>query len=579
MRAEVRASFQTVEIFSKLLGRKLYLKNAAKAHTSSYIITVPFDSANLYTEVEQALSYAVFGSDARARDMFASLYAEEALKRYSEYAVLDAKTIRSWLTTAINILEAERVLSLWGRLYAGSEARIRSFRHNTNHDTPDEAMHDALKYFQCLAAGHYPEDTEFLAFREVFEEALGAVRYGTFDTTLLATKNLLARMVHLLSSVSMDPHESEEQKVAAFSQIIETKTEPAPPPAYSCSQYAPEEAAEAAYDRAVRALNQDVGNSNQLDHEFGRQRVSMNHHLQNLEDKASRVSRSRDEDVAKNVEARVLFEDVEGHYVLPDIPEDEAATARLRSFFIRVLGKRTHGLEDQGTTVDVAAHLQQKVAQRTGPVFRASPLGRGFHMLILLDLSSSMRGERARQCLRTHRVLQKALDFPFVTLDVWGFNSTEGGVITIRRFSKKVGLDPNDPAIHGTTPLHLAVRVGRKHLEASTAKKHICIVTDGAPIQYSREMETKHTHKEIPRSTLLRLVQEEVQRTREAGIGVTTAVIPDGMGKLPDALSYEDLGAMFGPTHSWQVLKDDQTFAHDLARLVSSSFSKFLRHG
>jgi hypothetical protein len=199
------------------------------------------------------------------------------------------------------------------------------------------------------------------------------------------------------------------------------------------------------------------------------------------------------------------------------------------------------------------------------PVFPSDVNGRGFKSLILIDRSSSMSGHRTQQAERSCRVISRALKFPFVENAVWGFQSWDDGQVDITRFAPGMETFTSEECqVGGTTPLHTAVRVAVRHLEAGSERKHLFIVSDGFPV-YAR----KGGHQFGTR-VLMGFVRDEVRRARSHGIGVTGVMI--GNDVKAGGMSF-----MFGSDRHWKVL--DKVFGSDLVQLVTRSFMDYLRSG
>lgn len=302
--------------------------------------------------------------------------------------------------------------------------------------------------------------------------------------------------------------------------------------------------------------------------------------MENIADSAKNAVRNvfhEDEYLKKDAMARIVFQDVSSskeEFNVYDtdqdydpMREDRATVQRLRSQFFRVMGKRKAQLQDYGCEVDVPALLERKLTGEPMPVFRSDELGRGFKAMLLLDRSGSMMGSRTTYVERASKILSRAMKFPFVELDIWGFRSTESGQVDIDRYDRRNESFSNNTGrsrVGGVTPIHIASRVARKALERSTAVRHMFILTDGFPVYSGRK-------GYFPTWQLMVYTRQEVEKARKAGIGVTGVLIGND-------LSPKHLGYMFGHHRHWRVL-GNQRFGSDLVQLVTSSFVDFLKNG
>jgi hypothetical protein len=590
---EVRAAaYKTVDVFSAIVGRRLYVREGVAQRITDYVIMVPYDDECFYERVEHGISHILFGSNALGRDTFVFQYVDAIVKQAKEQAGVNvsATTLRDGIKYILGVLEAERVTSLWGQLYRGSEVLIRRFRHDETKHLMETAAKNVLHYITLIATDHDVKRHGEIAWMEpVVRAALKRVQFGTFKSTLLTTKWLVLQLVdHLVSLAKSEANNGEDatvdERAAALEQMSQAMSSP---PAsqkdkvndFVESKYKPPGAEERAHDEAIEVINAEVENDAVMGEEMTRERDKMSAYVEDIRQKVVQRATQVESDLKKDVKAKVLFIDLKASdmdetqgYALT--VEDQNTISRMRAFFFQVMGRRKQILEDTGVEPDIPAVIHRRLSHRAEPVFRAEKPGRGFKAMLLLDRSGSMLAEKTMQCDRGRKVLQRALKFPFVEIVTWGFNATDG-TISLARFDNEVQslyAKGNLAPIAGGTPLHLAIQVARQYLERGNEKKHIFVLTDGAPIFWRFDGEP------ITSSALRRFVRREIDAARRKGIGVTTLIIQDEFG-LPEGLTVNNLHQMLGPANTWRILPQDGSFGADLSKVVMGNFLEYLRHG
>ena len=164
--------------------------------------------------------------------------------------------------------------------------------------------------------------------------------------------------------------------------------------------------------------------------------------------------------MTKNTFGKVNLKDIKAGHATSLEAHDLSTANRLRALFYRLLGRRKALLHDTGSAIDVMAYIEAMVSKQPVPCFTHEDRGRGFKVMVLIDRSSSMAGEKTREAERACKVLARALDFPFVDFHVWGFQSKKDGELDLTRFDKRaLAFSTKEARVEGNTPLHLALRV------------------------------------------------------------------------------------------------------------------------
>jgi hypothetical protein len=271
---------------------------------------------------------------------------------------------------------------------------------------------------------------------------------------------------------------------------------------------------------------------------------------------------------------------------------DEQAVKRLRTLFGRVKGRAERALDHDGTEVDIEAYIERRVNGDNRPVFRSETRGRGFKCILLVDRSGTMTGVKTQQAERAYRVLRAALNFPFVEMRAWGFNSLDYGRTTLYRFAPDMPCftTPKSP-VGGFTPLHTGIDLAVKELRRGTERKVLFVLTDGFPEHFNAEGQAygKRQMLDFVRQSVraaaaaqVRIVGTfigEIERARTSThASVREALESEADASLESAVSREHLAYMFGPPTNWRVL-DPRRLGDELIALVTDTFRDFLRRG
>jgi len=287
----------------------------------------------------------------------------------------------------------------------------------------------------------------------------------------------------------------------------------------------------------------------------------------------------RDTWLTKEAMAKVAFHDVGKSEVtgMPALDHEARKTIKhLQAVFMRVLGRRKFSLDETGSEIDISTWLERRSTGVPLDCFKHEESGQGFQALILVDLSQSMMGMKIAQAERACRILRRSMDFPFVRVEVWGFSSLYNGQCDIYRFDPKLQDVPVSEYVEGMTPLHVAVRLGSRHLQNSSADKHLIILTDGMPcFQNTKGMGYKTR-------ALMKFIHDAVQKGRVRGVHTTTVAIGHQYNRSGAApviqydIEVHDMRKMFGPRKCWRRVKPDD-LGRNLVTLATDSFINYLR--
>lgn len=624
--------YKTVDVFAGVCDRKLWLTDArdGQPKTNGYLIEVPFSHSRAYQYTEHEISHILFQSDFLAKQKFVEEYSKKIGQvAKGAGAPINERMLRAGLEGIIGVLDDERVISLWGLLYKGSEAVMRRMKHDDAAPHLDAAHGDYISLLICIASGNDIPSGKLDRFVPYMREALRKVHLRDYFGCLVAAKWLLVQLVSEIirqsrgedpppaspfqpgtgqggrfgsqdnpgdekpPSLPWEPNEAQNASEDPSGGHGEDAWEP---PEVEAGLEARSEAMQDVIDglghapkaltsevgeakfkrrgeeakanrRALAAINANVKDSGKLEDAL---EVSSAQMLQ-IANKARHATKNaprHDDRIRQESYAKVVFQDVipserrDRHAGLGG--GDEDTVSRLRAMFHRVIGRRVNTLEEAGSQIDIPAYLERRMTNEPLPVFRVDRLGRGFKTVVLVDRSSSMSGRRTAQAERACRIISRALDFPFVTRSVWGFQSWKNGQVNITRFRAGHEIFESDSAmVGGVTPLHTAIRVALRELEDGMDKKHLFVISDGFPVFARRDGHHFGT------KTLMGFVRGNVMSARAKGIGVTGVMI--GQDVATKGMSF-----MFGPSKYWRIMGED-TFSNDLIQLVTSAFVDYLR--
>lgn len=201
--AIVAAAFKTVDTFSGLTGKRLWLKNSQEgAYTDGWEIGAPFKNSHFYQMVEHEISHILFKSNFKAKEQFSSEYAAQIQKAVEsqgkQLAPETLKGLRNTLGMLINILEDHRVNSLWALLYPGSYTILQEYSQSilSKKDSLARAHTNLLTYF-LLVAYNVPNIPagQLDRLRPAFVAALKRVERKGPASTLVICKWLVTQVV------------------------------------------------------------------------------------------------------------------------------------------------------------------------------------------------------------------------------------------------------------------------------------------------------------------------------------------------------------------------------------------------
>jgi len=635
--SEKALAYKTVEIFAGITGRKLYLKDGSVPKTNGWVIEVPMRDPDMYTLVEHEISHPLFGSDPTAKALFVEEYSRKITLVAARREVhLNRRSLRVALNLFVGILEDERVISLWGLLYRGSERRLREMAATDTETQLPHAHENLVSQFAAIAGGHDPGEGKLRRFEPYFREALRKVHLRDFTATLITAKWLVTMLVSEVIRQSrgepppkdgdsfdgaspapgLGPPESGSEGSQALSDPDTAQEDedgpgghgegPWQPPEVKASADERTEALQSMVDqlgaaprqlrerfddfeeskyknrwaeqeakrKAKRAMDASVKDGDQLERKLEQSRAKMREIIHRVRTATANVE-IQDDRIRREAFAKVTFTDIRPEDITTEVRmsvEDEDTVRRLCAMFIRVMGRRKSVLDHQGMAIDIPAYIERRLTHTALPVFKSEGSGRGFKALVLIDRSSSMSGARTKQAERACRIVSRALDFPFVETCIWGFQGLGRNEVGITRFEK--GVEVFDTS---------------KSRVKGFTPLHIAMRVAANFLQEGNEVKQlivisdgfpTHVSTRGLSSTkaLINFVRTEVYRARRLGIHVTGVMIgtDSARGGVRGEVSPAMMRRMFGGTRYWRLM-GGRNLNQGLVQLVSQSFVDYLR--
>lgn len=190
--------YKLTDVFAGVCDRKLWLKDAkdGQPKTNGYLIEVPFTHPRAYQYTEHEISHILFQSDFLAKQEFIQEYSKKIGQVAKQNgAPINERMLRAGLDAIIGVLDDERVISLWGLLYRGSEAIMRRMKADEAEPNLNRAHEDFVTLLLCVASGHDVPPGKLDRFVPYMREALRKVHQRDYFGCLVAAKWLLVQLV------------------------------------------------------------------------------------------------------------------------------------------------------------------------------------------------------------------------------------------------------------------------------------------------------------------------------------------------------------------------------------------------
>lgn len=608
--------YKTVETFASLTGRKLWLVADKDISTDGNKITVPLDNPYAFRFVEKMLSHILFRTNLLVLQTFAESYAQQIRAACAGQGVYlsdaEEKGLRDLLLLLSKVFESHRVSTLWALIYEGSAAELQTLVRSAALMFSAHAHSNFLVYVSLRQAGVTPDPGPFSKFDALVSEALNKVACRGPEATLAVTKWTVIQVISELLNASNPTTAGEGageagSRAEAMKDFIKQGSH-LPSMLFKLLDHVKmnEKGAQKLAQTQAQKITQEILNLPVVDHSkldkfLEDSSAQMLKEVEKAKNAAMHGA-SEDEALTRDAGAKVVFHDVtvaqvsqylktagDPHAIVsPPLDGEDLSTARkLRVLFEQLYARKRRELTHVGTVIDSMAVIQSVLAHRPQPVFRTQVSGRGFDLLVLMDRSSSMGGQKKVQVERACRILAEALDFPSVKFHAWGFQALEPGQVDIYRFDTRLRVfDTSGSQVGGRTPLHVATQVATRFLmRGSNNVKNMIVLTDCIPTFDRRDF------KSVSREHLIQATRLEVQFARRNGVNVIGAIVPNLKPPkknkhnpgfvvteewIPDLSTKNHVRAVYGSGQWWSYL-DPYNLGNELVQLVARSFVQYLR--
>lgn len=531
------------------------------------------------------------------------------------------------LCFVINIFDDIRVNSLWGLIYPGDGQDMTEWYHGdvgprmaekAKEDFPDGDISHLFTYIILLTLGQEAKSKEWGDFEEDIKYAGGQVHYKTFNASLLLVRDLILKIVRKVQEREKEPEQktnptdrpdSDPELQAAedstgggesspdedLDQLVKSRSPdkqgnaPTPVQILSRIESAGRPSADFEDDNAGFDFRQSpslsgkdlqddlkdllVQSEQDIDDVLPQLEQSALDQVEEIQKAiaeqqnraAGQNTMSDGEWLKKSVKAKVNLHEIKPAEIVPVTltPAEMDTATRWKKFFQRVLGTLSHRTEESGYELLADLYVQQRLGREPLNCFKVDTTGRGFRINLCVDMSGSMYG-RFHEVQKLAKVLQVALNFPFVKLGVWGFNSKAAGEVDIYKFPANAGgLSSARSKVDGVTPLSQAIQVVGRDLVGHRDDNHMFVLSDGVPvyaISAGRTMATK---------ALINWTHDAVTELRAQKVRTYCFMIGS------DTPNKTQMDHMFGVGY-WKKIRDDQIY-DDAFNLITTKFLQFLR--
>jgi hypothetical protein len=618
---------------------------------------------DVYRSFEHEWSHIIFKSDPFLYDQFVRSYFTNLLNRGHKLKYLREDFIK-FLYLVVNAFDDLRITDLWGRVYAGSAYEITEkwkYLCNSNRDMNDNFI--SFIFGVALDVDNLnTQDGKFSELIPIIIKATENVKGKGPAKMLLTVRWALDKCINkLIENLPPEPDQSEEEKGNPQNQLLpapviqhikqptgDAQTEPpdnqdqsskddnnggaAPPPKQddktralqkmvkgskpldvSEDHHRPDPSKERdanskTNDAIIKFVfgNEDVDEAfdNAIQPDEGEIDKDIQDQLDKLQS-AAQPKNSQDFLLA-NAKAKVVIADVKRDDIKPSseivlTAEQNAAVARMRAAFARVMGQQRQKMSEDGVDLEVQSAIQYLVDPSENEVFEQDTIKKGFAYLTLCDMSGSMDGDPFKKVCIASEMLKKALDYPFVQDHLWGFRgatdtqyryyrspndvlrATKGGEVWLFKYAQDcrgyigrktvIGYTNNGVKVEvkvecdGLTPLNSALHVSSKFLSTHVPvgmTKRMFLLTDGYPTQFTNKGTS------LSSKSMIDFVSQEIANIRQKGIKVYTFLIGNEI-KDEHALK------MFGPVNTWTRISSTQSIENALVTTVCREFTRYLK--
>jgi hypothetical protein len=601
------------------------------ASTDGTTIYLPKMHPNRRVAMKHELSHIFFKSNIPLRLAFVQALIrkftnDQAGLTYDGQVVSD-------LCLLINVFDDIRVNSLWGLVYPGDGRDMEEWyfgeigpqmMKKAEQDYKGDISH-LFTYAILLCLGQDAKSTKWGKFRDQIVEAKNQVYFKSFKALLLIVRDLLEGILKEIaeehsqkpvwggdSGLGLDDEDNlepdgddlsgssaiddlakqrlkEEKKKDLASALASLGRDRAPGPDFAndnagFDHKAPPKSpsakeAEDIQKDIAELLDIDLQDDDSVIAYVDQQEVQQIQQVQQLRKDMNNVLRKRSMDadgqLTKNVKAKVDLIDVKRSDIVPyDLtPEELIVAKKWKRYFQKVMGAMKRRVAPEGYEMVTSLYIHQKLTGQPLVCYKRPQRGRGFRLTILVDLSGSMHGYKFRQAQKLYRVLQYALAFPFVQLDVLGFNSTEKGAVNIYRYPRDAqGLGAANAGPGGITPLSHAIQVAGAGMANCKHQSHLFVLSDGMPVYRLANAKSSGRRSFVHTGMLMNWTADAVKELQRQQVSTYCFMIGSSPGY--DIPSEEHLTKMFG--RKWSHVTSDNMYERSF-EFIRTKFVQYLR--
>lgn len=495
-----RAAIQTVNVYQEILRRPLFVQQSAdsEGRFTSGVLEIPA-TKYAYEWCELLLAHVVFRTSLAEIQSLAARMAKMATGAWIKTGVPRAQALAAetrlevFLVASGSLLERYRVLSLWGELQPGGRRMIeRMLRDNFRGAKSGhlDATLDLLLFIEASTIGlrgeHFETFEALPHIAEAVERAQQRVYKTTFRGGLAALRLFFSELIEAAAkdffSQAPDSPDTPEDRLRQMMKSIDTLLDHAHGDDSVLRSLQ--------YDMEQQGAGEEIGHlqGQQLAQRILREKGTAEDHVGKFKQALKEHFEKTREEVKKSrVQGLFAYKDVPLKADSSLTPSDRKAVQYLRKAFNRVHGRTVRQLETQGLHIDMHAYIQGRLSGRPEAVFRSDTRARGFDVVILVDLSTSMRNSLS-YVSRTCEILARALRLPSIRLQIFGFSggvSNACGQVKIFQCPRVSSMGSSsfdfEAVFGGSTPLHGALWHAYSNLSSSRSKRQVLVITDGRP--------------------------------------------------------------------------------------------------
>ena len=570
-----------------------------KAATDGTKIWLPKMHPNRRIATKHELAHIYFDSNVPLRLAFVrALLADIAKRSNTEFQPYVKNQLVEDLCFLINIFDDIRVNSLWGMLYPGDGVAMDNWYFGiigpamlkrAEEEYTDGDIDHLFTYAMLLVLGQEPKSTLWCRFRDDIIIAKEQVHGRSFKGLLLIVRVLLERLATAIAEDAPPPSEApawggpdptEKNLTKAMSRLETRARRPSAAFSHDDAGFNHQDPSPVGDSPTVDDVEEILGTGldedsvwDILDAEEVAQLQKVMELQKQMDSLAEKEGGGGDEALVRNIKADVQFIDVRKSDVLQrDLPAADVRTAEMwAGHFRKVMGAMKRRVGPVGYEIVMPLYIQQKLNNQPLVCYRRPQTGRGFRLVVLIDLSLSMQGYKFDQVERLFQVLQKSLDFPSVHMTALGFYSAEKGVVNIVRYERGVtGLFSAKSQPAGVTPLSHAIQVAGQTLAGCKHDSYLFVLSDGKPVfRLKRDSPTAFVGENV-------LINWTADAVREMHAKrVRTYCFMVGRHHGVDIPSAAEMDKMFGQGF-WRKLTEENLFRDSFA-FVRTQFLKYLR--